>query len=154
MISKVKWIVNFCLLFTALYLPSVSWGQSLSLETLKQFSDHINEISSQTPVELYPFLSDSLVVEVNLGSNAQGVSLNYDKQEYMEMLEKLDAEGRYQKNIENSEVHIYNHMINSPTSGQYSIVSYSKTTRVKAWVTVDVVIEGDKLKIIKLVEEM
>ncbi|TLU66180.1 hypothetical protein FE810_05525 [Thalassotalea litorea] len=129
-------------------------AETITETSLKAFSYHLQELSYQSPDYLYPFLADDLIVEINLGSNAQGVSMVFNKSEYMARLKKKYPAKSYKENLKYLDVRSYDHVVTSPSSGRFSIVTYSRATRVKTWGVYDIEQQGDKLKIVKITEDM
>ncbi|WP_394174467.1 hypothetical protein [Thalassotalea litorea] len=151
---KAKGIFILSLWITTYIFSFATRADTISLATLEAFSSHLHELSYQSPNYLQAFLSEDLIVEVNLGSSAQGVSMVYNKNEYLQLQEKITPNHKYKEYLKYLDVQIYNHIVTSPTSGQFNVVSYSRATRKKVWATYEVEQLDNKLKIVKIIEEM
>ena len=124
--------------------------KALTVARLEAFSHHIIKETKQSPENIFPYLSDKLEVEANLGSNAQGITLYFDKGQYIRAVQKArEYVSKFHQMIETD---VFDYQITSANAGKFTITSYIERYRVKVWTTVFVELEHEELKIVRMEE--
>ncbi len=74
----------FILLFSSLE----SYGEKLDVSQLKSFNELLLQETKADPKNIFKYLSGELKVETSIGSSAQGLTLFYNKPEYINLITK------------------------------------------------------------------
>jgi hypothetical protein len=137
-------------IFFLVFVSIESFSAKLDLAQLKQFSDIILKETQVSPQKIFKYLSDDLEVERQRGSNVQGVTLFCDKAEFIELTNKsLDEIKKSQKD---QEIDIFDFKIKSSNKGEFTISTYSNTTRRKMWSEFTVELINNKILITKIID--
>jgi len=127
-----------------------SYGEKLDVSKLKGFHDLLLQETKDNPKNIFKYLSDALRVETNIGSSAQGLTLFYNKTEYINLITKYFE--KIKNSHENQEVDNFDFKVLSSTKGEFTVKSYSKVARSTVWSTFTVKLVEDKIQIIKIVD--
>lgn len=144
----VKWSFIFACLI--LFYSSAAHSELLTKIRLEKFSEKLSILTQQSHKNIYQFLSDDLQVESSIGSSAQGLTLFFNKSEYIELIENTPQ--YYIEQINKADIDIFDFKLNSSTQGQFTVTTYSKTLGVKVWSTYFVELVNNELLIVKIVE--
>lgn len=139
-----------CVLFFFVFISVDSYGEQLDISQLKAFNELILKETKESQENIIKYLSDELMVEANLGTDAQGVTLYYNKAEYIDLIKKSHA--KVKKYAEGQEIDVFGFKIISKNKGEFTIKFYSKIVNRSVWSVITVELVEGKIQIIKIVE--
>lgn len=119
---------------------------------MKAFNELILKETKESQENIIKYLSDELMVEANLGTDAQGVTLYYNKAEYIDLIKKSHV--KVKKYTEGQEIDVFGFKIISKNKGEFTIKFYSKIVNRSVWSVITVELVEGKIQIIKIVESV
>jgi len=127
-------------------------AEPLTEKRIEEFGKLLWQLTKESPRRIYPYLSDDLEVELNVGSSAQGVTLHYNKADYIRVVEKSLFESKIK--WEDFQVDMFDFIVHSPTRGQYTARSYFEGINTLVWGTYFVEVRENNMYITKIVESL
>lgn len=145
-----KWFITLIILTSSFLYSNQVYSESLTVQRLESFSQHVLKVTRDSPKSLYDYLSEKLEVESSMGSSSQGLTLFFNKSQYIKAMDKI-IQGS-DENFKDIEVNIFDHIVNSADKGQFTVTTYSKVIKAKVWTTYHVELKDNKLLITKIFE--
>ncbi|WP_019028222.1 hypothetical protein [Colwellia piezophila] len=141
----------FKLVLFLLVLVSVeTYAKSLDFSQLNAFSDLMLKERKDSPDNIFKYLSNKIKIEQNFGSSAQGVTLYFNKTEYINLINRSIEEIRESQQKEN--IIVFDFKLLPANQGEFTVRIYSLTKRRSIWSTFTIELVENKIKIIKIIE--
>jgi hypothetical protein len=139
-----KWM-----LFFSLFLTFKVHSLELTKENIEGFSKEYGAVIVNSLERSFGYLSEDLSVETQIGSSVQGLTLFYNKAEYIKLMRNIPKE-EWNK----LEVETFGFKVMSPLTGEFTVTQYSKFSRSMVWSTYSVGVQGSQIKITKIVDSV
>ena len=141
---------HFLILLFSTSFCSNSYAEPLNENRLKLFSKQLEEVVRISPKNIYEYLSEKLEVESSYGTNNQGLTLYYNKPEFIKSVNK-NIEITKKAN-ESSVTKMFDYLISSPSTGSFSTRTDIEAIKLTIWTTYYVEVEDNKIFIVKIIE--
>ena len=119
----------------------------LDIKKVQAFSKLLITETKENPKSIFKHLSPEVVIEQSMGSELNGFTFNYNKEEYIKVFNKNFSESDSQ---EDQKVEVLDLKLIGHNQGQFTVRGYSQRMRRYVWSILDVGIENNKVKIIKI----
>lgn len=137
-------------LFLLVLFSVENYANPLDLTQLNAFSDVLLKERKASPDNIFKYLADQIKVEQNFGSSAQGVTLYFNKAEYIDLIKRSIEEIRLTQQKEN--IIVFDFKLLSANKGEFTVKTYSITKRRSIWSTFTIELIDNNMKIIKILE--
>ncbi len=146
-IIQVITLLKFILSITLLVCSFQTFSAIVTKDTLTAFTEQVKQL--KTVEEYQQILSEDLLVKIKVGTGYQGLTINYNKSEFLAVIEK--SIDQMSKPVD---MDFYDIKVLSDNSGEFKFIYYSKELKTRVWAIYKVIVENAQIKIVNMEESV